>query len=159
MPPQQQQFGTNSCIKMPLWKLWDSALYAKRPERGLPHCVLSDRHIDPASNCRSCSGPWTVSSPSRLWASPMAQQVKNLPAVEETQVTPFQSLGWEDPLEEEMTTHSSILSCLKNPMVRGTYRLKSKGSQRVRHDWVPKHSCLLTVVRKALENTVLDNHQ
>ena len=36
----------------------------------------------------------------------MAQQVKNLPAVQETQV---QSLDWEDPLEKEMETHSSIL--------------------------------------------------
>ena len=37
----------------------------------------------------------------------MAQTVKNLPAMQETQV---QSLGWEDPLEKEMTTHSSILA-------------------------------------------------
>ena len=37
----------------------------------------------------------------------MAQTVKNLPAMQETQV---QSLGWEDPLEKEMVTHSSILS-------------------------------------------------
>ena len=36
----------------------------------------------------------------------VAQTVKNLPAVRETQV---QSLRWEDPLEKEMTTHSSIL--------------------------------------------------
>ena len=36
-----------------------------------------------------------------------AQMVKNLPAMQETQV---QSLGWEDPLEEEMATHSSILA-------------------------------------------------
>ena len=40
-------------------------------------------------------------------ASPMIQQVKNLPAMKEIQV---QSLGWEDPLEEEMATHSSILA-------------------------------------------------
>ena len=38
----------------------------------------------------------------------MAQMVKNLPEVRESQV---RSLGWEDPLEEEMTTHSSILVC------------------------------------------------
>ena len=37
----------------------------------------------------------------------MFQQVKNLPAMKEIQV---QSLGWEDPLEEEMATHSSILA-------------------------------------------------
>ena len=37
----------------------------------------------------------------------MAQMVKNLPAMQETQV---QSLGWEDPLEEGMATHSIILA-------------------------------------------------
>ena len=41
------------------------------------------------------------------WASLMAQMVKNLPAVWEIWV---QSLGWEDPLEEGMATHSSILA-------------------------------------------------
>ena len=41
------------------------------------------------------------------WASLVAQLVKNLPAVWETQVC---SLGWEDPLEEGMATHSSILA-------------------------------------------------
>ena len=39
------------------------------------------------------------------WASPVAQMVKNLPAMQETQV---QCLGWEDPLEKEMDTHSSF---------------------------------------------------
>ena len=37
----------------------------------------------------------------------MAQTVKTLPAMQEKQV---QSLGWEDPLEKEMTTHTSILA-------------------------------------------------
>ena len=41
-----------------------------------------------------------------LWASLVALTVKNLPEVWETRV---RSLGWEDPLEEEMATHSSIL--------------------------------------------------
>ena len=41
------------------------------------------------------------------WASQMAQLVKNLPAIQETWV---QSLGWEDPLEKGMATHSSILA-------------------------------------------------
>ena len=40
-------------------------------------------------------------------ASLVAQTVKHLPAVQETLV---QSLGWEDPLEKEMATHSSILA-------------------------------------------------
>ena len=42
-----------------------------------------------------------------LWHSLVAQIVKNLPALQET---PVQSLDWEDPLEKEMATHSSILA-------------------------------------------------
>ena len=42
-----------------------------------------------------------------VWASLVAQTVKSLPAVWETGV---RSLGWEDPLEKEMATHSSILA-------------------------------------------------
>ena len=41
------------------------------------------------------------------WASLVAQRIKRLPAMQETRV---QSLGWEDPLEKEMATHSSILA-------------------------------------------------
>ena len=40
----------------------------------------------------------------------MAQWVKNTPVMQETLEIQFQSLGWEDPLEEEMATHSSILT-------------------------------------------------
>ena len=48
------------------------------------------------------------SSPNiQLWVFPMTQLVKNLPAMQETQV---RSLGQEDPLEEGMETHSSILA-------------------------------------------------
>ena len=42
-----------------------------------------------------------------VWASLVAQMVKNLPAIQETQVG---SLDWEDPLEKGMATHSSILA-------------------------------------------------
>ena len=56
--------------------------------------------------------------------------VKCLPTVQETQV---QSLGWEDPLEKEMATHSSTLAW-KIPRTEECGRLQSIGSQRVRHD-------------------------
>ena len=56
--------------------------------------------------------------------------VKNLPAMWETWV---QSLGWEDPLEEGMATHSSILAW-RIPMDRGAWWANSMGSHRVRHD-------------------------
>ena len=60
----------------------------------------------------------------------MAQTVKRLPTIWETQV---QSLGWEDPLEKEMATHSSILAW-KIPQMEKPGRLQSMGSQRVGHD-------------------------
>ena len=47
----------------------------------------------------------TVQNILDIFTSPVAQMVKNLPATWETQV---QSLGWEDPLEKEMATHSSV---------------------------------------------------
>ena len=55
---------------------------------------------------------------SLLWASLVAQMVRNLPAMWETWVL---SLGWEDLLEEGMTTHSSILAW-RIPMDRGAWR-------------------------------------
>ena len=61
----------------------------------------------------------------------VAQMVKRLPAVWETQV---RSLGWEDPLEKEMATHSSTLAW-KIPWTEEPSRLQSMGSQRVGHDW------------------------
>ena len=63
-------------------------------------------------------------------SSLVAHMVKNLSAIEETQ---DQSLGWEDPLEEGMVTHSSILDW-KIPWTEEPGGLQSLGSQRVRHD-------------------------
>ena len=60
----------------------------------------------------------------------MAQMVKNLPAMQETQL---QSLGQEDALEREMATHSSILAW-KILWTEGPSRLQSTRSQRVGHD-------------------------
>ena len=62
---------------------------------------------------------------------PVAQMVKRLPTMQETQV---QSLGWDDFLEKEMATHSSILAW-KIPWTEEPGRLQSMGSQRVGHDW------------------------
>ena len=55
---------------------------------------------------------------------------KNLPVMQETQV---RSLGWEDPLEKQMATHSSILAW-KIPWTEETDGLKSVVLQTVRHD-------------------------
>ena len=53
------------------------------------------------------------------------------------------SLGWEDPLEKEMATHSSILAW-KIPKTEESYRLQSMGPQRVGHDWETSLSELLS---------------
>ena len=65
-----------------------------------------------------------------LKTSLVAQMVKHLPTMRETQV---QSLGWEDPLEKEMATHSSTLAW-KISRTEECCRLQSMGSQRVGHD-------------------------
>ena len=59
----------------------------------------------------------------------VVQTIKNLPAMQETRV---QSLGWKDPLEKGMATHSSILAW-KIPWAEELGRLQSMGLQRVRH--------------------------
>ena len=66
----------------------------------------------------------------------MAHLVKNLPAVQETQVW---FLGQEDPLEKETATHFSILAW-EIPWTVEPGSLQSKGLQKVGHDWVTKQT-------------------
>ena len=69
----------------------------------------------------------------------VAQTVKHLPAMQETWV---QSLGWEDALEKEMATHSSILAW-KISWREEPSGLQSMELQRVGHDWVTNTALLL----------------
>ena len=90
--------------------LWDCELSADRPVS----CFL-----------------WSSTVTGIEWmlrASPVAQTVKILPAMQKIWV---RSLGWEDPLEKEMATHSSTLAW-KIPWMEEPGRLQSMGSQRVR---------------------------
>ena len=67
-----------------------------------------------------------------MWASQVAQTVKNLPA----NARDLSSIpGWEDPIEERMATYSSILAW-RIPWTEKPCGLQSIGSQRIRHDWV-----------------------
>ena len=86
----------------------------------------------PASVC-GC-----LDSSSGCWVSLVAQTIKNLPAMQETQVP---SLGQEDPLEKGHV-YPPQYSCLENPMDRGAWRGTVHGVaksqiqlRRVRHDW------------------------
>ena len=73
-------------------------------------------------------------------ASPVAQTVSNPPEMQEIWI---QSLGWEDPLEKEMATHSSILA-LRIPWTEESGRLQSMGFQEP-HGWVTNSSQLVTI--------------
>ena len=77
-------------------------------------------------------GEWIGYTLQYSWASLVAQMVtvKNLPAMQEARV---QSLCWEDPLEEEMATHSSILTW-RIPRTEETGGLQFMGLQRGGHD-------------------------
>ena len=66
-------------------------------------------------------------------ASQVAQWAKNPPAVQETQEKKMRSLGQEDPLEEEMATHSRILAW-RIPRMGETGGPQSMGVKRFRHD-------------------------
>ena len=67
-----------------------------------------------------------------IWASLVAQMVKNLLAMQETRVG---SLGWEDPLEKRTATHSSVLA-QRISWTEEPGWLQSMGLQRVEHDWM-----------------------
>ena len=82
-----------------------------------------------AQLCPSLSDPVDCRPPGSFvgnQCSPVAQMVKNPPAMWETWVRP---LGWEDPLEEGMTTHSTILAW-RIPMDRGTWWATVRGVSR-----------------------------
>ena len=87
--------------------------------------------------CSVCLILNTFTHSSFHWrASLVTQLVKNLSAMWEMWV---QALGWEDPPEEGMATRSNILAW-RIPMDRVTWWATIMGSQRVRHNWVTKHS-------------------
>ena len=83
---------------------------------------------------------------SLLEASLVAQLVKNLPAMQETQV---QSLCWEDALEKGSVTHSNILAW-RIPWTEEAGRLQPAGSQRVGHDWAWTHKLGLEMLVHSL---------
>ena len=77
---------------------------------------------------------------------PGGSAVKSLSAKQKTQI---RSLGWEDPLEEEMATHSSILAW-KIPPTEEPGGLRSKGSQRVRQDLATKQQNKMNCLEQSL---------
>ena len=93
----------------------------------LPKCVLDCMYLSPKLYIY-------------ILTSLVDQMVKNLPAMQETQVW---SMGQEDPLEKEIATHSSII-VWRIPWTEKPHGLQSTGSQRVEHDWVTNTSTFFT---------------
>ena len=107
-----------------------------------------------------------MASPSGiLWASLAAQTVKSLPVVWETRV---QSLGWEDPLEKEMVTHSSILAWkipwMRSPACYSSWSCKESDTTERLHfhfsgilvwriPWIEEPSGLQSIGSKELDTT------
>ena len=98
---------------------------------------------------------WGASKSLYFGTSLVAQMVKHLPEVQETQV---RSLGWEDPLEKEMATHSSILAW-KIPWTEEPGRLQSLGLQKSRtqlSDFTSKSLLMVTAAMKLKEACSLE---
>ena len=92
---------------------------------------------------------WFVTGVCRCMGFPGGSVVKNFPTVWERQETRVQSLGQKDLLEEEMATHSSILTW-RSPWTEEPGRLQSIGSQRVRHIWVAEHTHIVAWVKQCI---------
>ena len=103
-------------------------------------CVHCRQHMRVSAYCHQtllCPGPGPPIVECGIFhgsgGAQVALVVKNPLIMQETQKTHVQSLGWEDPLEEGMATHSSILA-RKIPWTEEPSGLQSIGSQRIRHD-------------------------
>ena len=123
---------------------------------------LLEKEMATHSNILAWRIPWTV-QPGRLqsmglqrvghnwvtslslWASRVAQRLKRLPPMRETWA---RSLGWEDLLEKEMVTHSSILAW-RVPWTEEPGRLQSTGSQKVGHNWATSLQSLWRCLRSS----------
>ena len=120
------------CVSFCCTTTWINCMYTYIPS--LLSFPPTSLHLTPLWHHRAPNGAshylsvlWTLSI---YRGSLVAQMVKNLPAMWKTRVQP---LGWEDPLEEGMATHSSILAW-RIPWIEESGGLQSMGLQRVRHD-------------------------
>ena len=114
---------------MQKWVLQHYGPFECIPGRQWKEILLVQRILNSAPGCAFGQKEEMATGKSLYQASLVAQMVKNLPAMQETQVW---SLGWEDALEKGMNTHSSILAW-RIPLTEKPGGLQSIVSQRVRH--------------------------
>ena len=129
---------------------WGKGRRGETPARGVCWAVRmfsSEQQQQTEGGLQLGFGGWST----HKWASLVAQTVKNLPEIQETQVW---SLRWEYSLEKGMATHSSILSW-EIPGTEEPGGLQSMGSQRIRHDWVTNNfTFTFSPIRAGQEPTV-----
>ena len=105
--------------------------------KGFPGSSAGKESVDNAGDPSSThgsgrsAGGWIGYPLEYSWVSLVAQTIKNPPLMQETWV---RSLGWEDPLEKRVATHSSILAW-RIPWKRNLAGYSPWSQQRVRHDW------------------------
>ena len=105
----------------------DPRIEPRSPTLQVNSLPLSHQSVFVAQSCPTLCDPMDCSLLMGFYGGSV---VKNPPAMQEM---PIQSLGWEDPLEKEMATHSSILAW-EIPWTEKTGGLQSMGSQKVRHN-------------------------
>ena len=98
--------GKESCARYFSWwwTKWRAVGISSKPERPYPKGTKKQVYV-PLGRCQWLMGPFQKYL--FIWGFPDGSMVKNPPAKQETW---FWSLGWEDSLEKEMATHSSILA-------------------------------------------------
>ena len=132
LPPRRPSSGPWHCRVLAQAHVDSTRLWRTGPSVHGSHGPLETVHTTLGHTCRTVT-PTLQMKKLNLYSSktfPVAQRVKNLPAMQETRV---RSLGQEDPVEKEMATHYSTLA----GRIAGTEEpggLQSMGSQRVRHD-------------------------
>ena len=130
----QPRYYINSWGKKTLFNKWCNnwlCIWASLVAQLVKNPPAKKKKKEPACNGDSGVIPGSGRSPGEgvgyplqySWVSLMAQMEKNLPAMQETWV---QSLGWEDPPEEGVATHSSILAW-RSPMDRGAWWATAHG--------------------------------
>ena len=98
--------GQNSISESDDWKITLVFTWSSRNPYEIRALVLLKVALEKGKDIGLSWGQFDPLAIVQLWTSLVAQRIKILPALQETQV---QFLGWEDPLEKEITTHSGIL--------------------------------------------------
>ena len=131
------------CYKQNSWRWWNSSRAVSNPKRW---CCKSVALNIPANleNSAVATGLENVS----FHSNPKEKQWQRMLKLPHNCIH-LTFLGWEDSLQKEMATHSSILAW-KIPWMEEPGWLLSMGSQRVRHDWATSLSIYLSKIYKQL---------